>query len=66
MQLLLFIALSIFRVLFGERPYWWVHDTKFYGAEERPSLEQFPITCETGPGTKPSSSARTYHRYMPA
>ncbi|XP_041937859.1 glucose-6-phosphatase catalytic subunit 1-like [Alosa sapidissima] len=43
-------------VLFGERPYWWVHDTKFYGADARPSLDQFPITCETGPGS-PSGHA---------
>ncbi|XP_070846628.1 glucose-6-phosphatase a, catalytic subunit, tandem duplicate 1 isoform X2 [Chaetodon trifascialis] len=38
-------------VLFGERPYWWVHETRFYGAGPAPSLQQFPITCETGPGT---------------
>ncbi|XP_041829177.1 glucose-6-phosphatase a, catalytic subunit, tandem duplicate 1 [Melanotaenia boesemani] len=43
-------------VLFGERPYWWVHETKFYGAEKAPSLQQFPITCETGPGS-PSGHA---------
>lgn len=39
------------RVLFGERPYWWVRETHFYGAGPRPGLQQFPITCETGPGT---------------
>lgn len=39
------------RVLFGERPYWWVQETRFYGAGPRPGLQQFPITCETGPGT---------------
>nr|XP_040032394.1 glucose-6-phosphatase a, catalytic subunit, tandem duplicate 1 [Gasterosteus aculeatus aculeatus] len=43
-------------VLFGERPYWWVHETRFYGAEPAPSLQQFPITCETGPGS-PSGHA---------
>ncbi|XP_039991431.1 LOW QUALITY PROTEIN: glucose-6-phosphatase-like [Xiphias gladius] len=36
-------------VLFGERPYWWVHETQFYRAAPAPSLQQFPITCETGP-----------------
>lgn len=39
------------RVLCGERPYWWVHETRFYGAGPAPSLHQFSITCETGPGT---------------
>uniref|UniRef100_A0A3P8S9M4 glucose-6-phosphatase n=1 Tax=Amphiprion percula TaxID=161767 RepID=A0A3P8S9M4_AMPPE len=43
-------------VLFGERPYWWVQETQFYGAGPRPSLQQFPITCETGPGS-PSGHA---------
>uniref|UniRef100_A0A3Q1F6L0 glucose-6-phosphatase n=1 Tax=Acanthochromis polyacanthus TaxID=80966 RepID=A0A3Q1F6L0_9TELE len=43
-------------VLFGERPYWWVHETQFYGAGPRPPLQQFPITCETGPGS-PSGHA---------
>ncbi|KAI3365494.1 hypothetical protein L3Q82_010578 [Scortum barcoo] len=43
-------------VLFGERPYWWVHETRFYGAGPSPSLQQFPITCETGPGS-PSGHA---------
>lgn len=43
------------RVLFGERPYWWVQETRFYGAGPRPGLQQFPITCETGPGTVHSS-----------
>lgn len=43
-------------VLFGERPYWWVHETHFYGAGRTPDLQQFPITCETGPGS-PSGHA---------
>ncbi|XP_030255273.1 glucose-6-phosphatase a, catalytic subunit, tandem duplicate 1 [Sparus aurata] len=43
-------------VLFGERPYWWVHETRFYGAAPAPALRQFPITCETGPGS-PSGHA---------
>ncbi|KAL4660475.1 glucose-6-phosphatase-like [Arapaima gigas] len=43
-------------VLFGERPYWWVHETQFYGAAPPPVLQQFPITCETGPGS-PSGHA---------
>lgn len=43
------------RVLFGERPYWWVHETRFYGAGPAPTLQQFPITCETGPGTFPDT-----------
>nr|XP_061787608.1 glucose-6-phosphatase catalytic subunit 1-like [Nerophis lumbriciformis] len=43
-------------VLFGERPYWWVHETRFYRPGAAPSLHQFPITCETGPGS-PSGHA---------
>ncbi|KAG8008771.1 Glucose-6-phosphatase [Nibea albiflora] len=43
-------------VLFGERPYWWVHETRFYGEGSAPVLQQFPITCETGPGS-PSGHA---------
>ncbi|XP_071399318.1 glucose-6-phosphatase a, catalytic subunit, tandem duplicate 1 [Centroberyx affinis] len=43
-------------VLFGERPYWWVHETRFYRTGPVPSLQQFPITCETGPGS-PSGHA---------
>lgn len=43
-------------VLFGERPYWWVHETQFYGSVKRPELQQFSITCETGPGS-PSGHA---------
>uniref|UniRef100_A0A3B1JSN6 Glucose-6-phosphatase n=1 Tax=Astyanax mexicanus TaxID=7994 RepID=A0A3B1JSN6_ASTMX len=43
-------------VLFGERPYWWVHETKFYGTDPAPALRQVPITCETGPGS-PSGHA---------
>ncbi|KAL7857560.1 hypothetical protein SRHO_G00164590 [Serrasalmus rhombeus] len=43
-------------VLFGERPYWWVHETKFYGTDAAPALRQVPITCETGPGS-PSGHA---------
>ncbi|XP_013888219.1 glucose-6-phosphatase a, catalytic subunit, tandem duplicate 1 [Austrofundulus limnaeus] len=43
-------------VLSGERPYWWVHETQFYGVGKTPSLQQFPITCETGPGS-PSGHA---------
>uniref|UniRef100_A0A4W4E1A8 glucose-6-phosphatase n=1 Tax=Electrophorus electricus TaxID=8005 RepID=A0A4W4E1A8_ELEEL len=37
-------------ILSGERPYWWVHETRFYGSERVPALRQVPITCETGPG----------------
>ncbi|MBN3308748.1 G6PC phosphatase, partial [Amia calva] len=43
-------------VLFGERPYWWVHETQFYGSIPAPVLRQSPITCETGPGS-PSGHA---------
>ncbi|XP_068120601.1 glucose-6-phosphatase catalytic subunit 1 [Hyperolius riggenbachi] len=43
-------------ILFGQRPYWWVHDTDYYGNVSAPAIEQFPMTCETGPGS-PSGHA---------
>ncbi|KAM4622379.1 glucose-6-phosphatase catalytic subunit 1-like [Discoglossus pictus] len=43
-------------ILFGQRPYWWVHDTDYYGNASAPVIEQFPVTCETGPGS-PSGHA---------
>ncbi|KAM4622732.1 glucose-6-phosphatase catalytic subunit 1-like [Discoglossus pictus] len=44
-------------ILFGQRPYWWVHDTDYYnGNTSVPVIEQFPATCETGPGS-PSGHA---------
>uniref|UniRef100_A0A3B4FAD6 Glucose-6-phosphatase n=1 Tax=Pundamilia nyererei TaxID=303518 RepID=A0A3B4FAD6_9CICH len=43
-------------ILFGHRPYWWVQETPFYHNDSKPHLEQFHITCETGPGS-PSGHA---------
>lgn len=43
----------LFRILFGERPYWWVLDTDYYGNSSAPEIQQFPLTCETGPGRAP-------------
>ncbi|KAG7492353.1 hypothetical protein MATL_G00013410 [Megalops atlanticus] len=43
-------------VLFGERPYWWVHETPYYSNSSAPHIEQYPMTCETGPGS-PSGHA---------
>ncbi|XP_061468677.1 glucose-6-phosphatase 2 [Rhineura floridana] len=37
-------------ILFGHCPYWWVQETMMYLNQTSPCLEQFPITCETGPG----------------
>ncbi|KAI4544124.1 hypothetical protein MJG53_002975 [Ovis ammon polii x Ovis aries] len=37
-------------ILFGHRPYWWVQETQIYPNHSSPCLEQFPTTCETGPG----------------
>ncbi|NXJ04224.1 G6PC3 phosphatase, partial [Odontophorus gujanensis] len=38
------------RFLFGERPFWWIHESGF--ASRQPvTLRQFPVTCETGPGS---------------
>ncbi|XP_071394201.1 glucose-6-phosphatase 2-like [Centroberyx affinis] len=43
-------------ILFGHWPYWWVQETHFYHNDSLPHLEQFNITCETGPGS-PSGHA---------
>ncbi|KAL2081433.1 hypothetical protein ACEWY4_023286 [Coilia grayii] len=43
-------------ILFGHRPYWWVQETHFYQNHSLPQIEQFHITCETGPGS-PSGHA---------
>ncbi|XP_003414313.3 glucose-6-phosphatase catalytic subunit 1 isoform X2 [Loxodonta africana] len=43
-------------ILFGQRPYWWVLDTDYYSNTSVPLIKQFPVTCETGPGS-PSGHA---------
>uniref|UniRef100_A0A0B6Z7U8 glucose-6-phosphatase n=1 Tax=Arion vulgaris TaxID=1028688 RepID=A0A0B6Z7U8_9EUPU len=43
-------------LLHGERPYWWVHESDVYSPDNVPHLQQFEITCETGPGS-PSGHA---------
>nr|AFH41335.1 glucose-6-phosphatase [Acipenser baerii] len=43
-------------ILFGQRPYWWVHETTYYSNSSVPHIEQFLVTCETGPGS-PSGHA---------
>ncbi|XP_010864891.1 glucose-6-phosphatase [Esox lucius] len=43
-------------ILFGERPYWWVHETPYYSNTPAPQIQQYPMTCETGPGS-PSGHA---------
>lgn len=37
------------RFLFGERPFWWVHESGLT-SKELVMLRQFPVSCETGPG----------------
>lgn len=44
------VSVVFLRILFGERPYWWVHETAHYANTLRPHIEQYPMTCETGPG----------------
>ncbi|XP_015278658.1 PREDICTED: glucose-6-phosphatase 3 [Gekko japonicus] len=36
--------------LFGERPFWWVLESA-YSSKTEVSLQQFPASCETGPGS---------------
>lgn len=42
-------------LLFGGRPYWWVNENKHL-FEAEPTIMQFRLTCETGPGN-PSGHA---------
>lgn len=46
-------------VMHGERPYWWIHETSIYnrtGDFSAPPVQQYFLTCETGPGS-PSGHA---------
>ncbi|GCB71325.1 glucose-6-phosphatase 3 [Scyliorhinus torazame] len=43
-------------LLFGERPFWWIHESGVYSEQQMPKLKQFYSTCETGPGS-PSGHA---------
>ncbi|KAG7507704.1 glucose-6-phosphatase 3 [Solea senegalensis] len=42
-------------MLFGERPFWWIGESGLY-VNKQPKVQQFPSTCETGPGS-PSGHA---------
>lgn len=37
------------RMLFGERPFWWIGESHLFDTNQ-PKVQQFPSTCETGPG----------------
>lgn len=43
------------RFLFGDRPFWWVHESGYY-SQAPAQVHQFPSSCETGPGEKPQTS----------
>ncbi|XP_051894562.1 glucose-6-phosphatase 3 [Pristis pectinata] len=43
-------------LLFGERPFWWIHESGVYSEHQMPKLKQFFCSCETGPGS-PSGHA---------
>lgn len=46
-------------LLFGHRPYWWVKiasENTIDNSSSLPEIKQFPLTCETGPGS-PSGHA---------
>ncbi|XP_027623636.1 glucose-6-phosphatase 3 isoform X2 [Tupaia chinensis] len=36
--------------LFGDRPFWWVHESGYY-SQAPVQVHQFPSSCETGPGS---------------
>nr|XP_019607817.1 PREDICTED: glucose-6-phosphatase 3 isoform X2 [Rhinolophus sinicus] len=37
-------------LLFGDRPFWWVHESGYY-SQAPAQVHQFPPSCETGPGS---------------
>uniref|UniRef100_A0ABI7WTD7 Glucose-6-phosphatase 3 n=1 Tax=Felis catus TaxID=9685 RepID=A0ABI7WTD7_FELCA len=37
-------------LLFGDRPFWWVHESGYY-SQAPAQVHQFPASCETGPGS---------------
>ncbi|XP_030630212.1 glucose-6-phosphatase 3 [Chanos chanos] len=37
-------------ILFGERPFWWIGESRLF-EKNQPQVQQFPATCETGPGS---------------
>ncbi|XP_049636680.1 glucose-6-phosphatase 3 [Suncus etruscus] len=37
-------------LLFGDRPYWWIYESGYYGRFPA-QVHQYPISCETGPGS---------------
>lgn len=47
--------------LHGERPYWWIHETQVYNKTgiATPDIQQFFMTCETGPGSPSGHSMVT-------
>lgn len=46
-----FFSWLLFRILHGERPYWWIHEIQQHDHVMHPvSLQQYSLTCETGPG----------------
>uniref|UniRef100_A0A8W8JM59 Glucose-6-phosphatase n=1 Tax=Magallana gigas TaxID=29159 RepID=A0A8W8JM59_MAGGI len=48
---------GVLKILHGERPYWWVNEVRLHDhVVNVPSLEQYSLTCETGPGS-PSGHA---------
>lgn len=56
--LLFIIYYYIFpRMLFGERPYWWIGESRLF-VNKPPHVQQFSSTCETGPGEKPLKTYR--------
>lgn len=44
------LMVLLFRILQGERPYWWVRETTAF--DNPPELTHYPLTCETGPGIR--------------
>lgn len=51
-------------MLFGERPYWWIEESGAF-ANQKPNVQQFRPTCETGPGKQEHKPALNSFGFPP-
>ena len=47
----LYVPGTFCRLLHGERPYWFIHESANFTKASKTYLAQTPVTCEAGPGS---------------